>query len=1078
MRTLFLIALVIASLTLKAETFTIEGLTYTTTTGYECKVSGYTDALPESVIIPATVANNDIEYTVTAIGNDAFSRNKSIQAITLPDGISAIERGSFNECTSLTKINIPEGVTSLASYTFCNCTSLTAIELPSNLTYIGEFCFSNCSGLISVKMPPAIRSIGMYCFSRCSALKDIIIPEGIATLYEYTFYSCASLESIVLPSTLTSIGSQCFRYCSSLSTVEFPESLKEIDTYAFAGCSSLVSINIPQNVNRIGSYCLWGCTNLESVKLNEGLKSLNPHLFRDCKSLKHIEVPNSINTIDEYCFWGCTSLDDISLPTSLIRIEKYCFLNCASLTHIEIPEGTTKLDFGAFESCSTLERISLPSSLKTIGGLCFKDCISLNNIEIPDGPTEIGGSTFQNCSMLKTISLPSSLKTIGSNCFNNCSSLARIDIPDGVTDIDIYTFKNCTSLEDISLPSSLNSVTIECFNNCSKLSQIIIPDAVTRVGSNAFNNCYSLESVTIGRNVNTIETRAFNGCTNLRSVTCRNLLPPTSGAFDDLTYTTAALHVDNSCEHLYKEHEIWSKFAKVEPVDFGYTTTFDLNDWETIKQLYTQLQDAGWKGKWHVEIGPNIAPQLSNLVIENDHVVEISLPNSCVSTQAFTSILQFTKARAINVSGNTISGDISALIEENATNTNLTYLDISSNNFSGNLALANDRFPSLNTLYANNNRFSEIDPYINAQTLRCNAQTIPDTIRWTLGPIDKQTALDDIPSIMKYVHYNKSFEAPDLIINSYADRIDIRARASGANYIFSPYSTGSSYKFVFTIDGKYDLYIKTADDRRAPLLLDFIEGDCNCDAICDITDVQSLVNYALGYGPGGKIFNEKVVNFDGNETLNVIDIIGLVNYLLDQDTPQTRTMAASIIAIDKSDAEVLMDGDKLMLNTSRSISAIDFTLRDTNGFTMSPALQKAGFICSARRQGKAERVIIYSINGAEMPEGITELGTSIATIGTCQASSPDGERVQVSVGVSTSSSVNVETDLSLTIGSRLIGVPSRYANGQWTLYDTAGRRLASGIILTSGNIHHAADSNCILVITAEGEEPHAIKINL
>ena len=103
-----------------------------------------------SITIPATVTYDGVAYSVTSIGERAFSNCRSLTAITLPEGVTSIGDYAFYDCRSLTSITIPEGVTSIGDYAFYDCRSLTTITLPESVTSI-EFCaFEGCSSLTDV----------------------------------------------------------------------------------------------------------------------------------------------------------------------------------------------------------------------------------------------------------------------------------------------------------------------------------------------------------------------------------------------------------------------------------------------------------------------------------------------------------------------------------------------------------------------------------------------------------------------------------------------------------------------------------------------------------------------------------------------------------------------------------------------------------------------------------------------------------------------------------------------------------------------------------------------------------------
>ena len=73
------------------------------------------------ITIPETVENGGITYTVTIIGDYAFSDCSSLTSITIPDGVTEIGEGAFSGCSGLTEIYCAASVPpSCRSYCFLN----------------------------------------------------------------------------------------------------------------------------------------------------------------------------------------------------------------------------------------------------------------------------------------------------------------------------------------------------------------------------------------------------------------------------------------------------------------------------------------------------------------------------------------------------------------------------------------------------------------------------------------------------------------------------------------------------------------------------------------------------------------------------------------------------------------------------------------------------------------------------------------------------------------------------------------------------------------------------------------------
>ena len=182
-----------------------------------------------------------IPNSVTAIGDNAFTRHKTLQTLDIPNSVTSIGRQAFTE-SGLTSLEIPNSVTSIGEEAFYDCENLFSITLPENLTKLDNRLFCGCTSLTSATIPNSVTEAGTSVFS-----------------------GCKSLISISISSQLTTIGAYMFRDCSSLSTIDIPSCVTSINTGAFLRCTNLESITIPSGVSTIGHYAFEKCNNLTSV---------------------------------------------------------------------------------------------------------------------------------------------------------------------------------------------------------------------------------------------------------------------------------------------------------------------------------------------------------------------------------------------------------------------------------------------------------------------------------------------------------------------------------------------------------------------------------------------------------------------------------------------------------------------------------------------------------------------------------------------------------------------------------------------------------------------------------------------
>ena len=96
---LLLLVMMLLPMMAMADAVEIDGIYYNLITkGKIAEVTSNPNKYSGSVAIPEKVQHEGTEYSVTSIGNNAFS-----------------------SCSDLTSITIPNSVTSIGNYTFANC---------------------------------------------------------------------------------------------------------------------------------------------------------------------------------------------------------------------------------------------------------------------------------------------------------------------------------------------------------------------------------------------------------------------------------------------------------------------------------------------------------------------------------------------------------------------------------------------------------------------------------------------------------------------------------------------------------------------------------------------------------------------------------------------------------------------------------------------------------------------------------------------------------------------------------------------------------------------------------------------
>ena len=280
----------------------IQGLTYTLNNEDKtATVANYYNNTPDGVIdIPDTVTKDNIDYTVTAIGNNAFE--------------------SLN---------------------------VSSVFIPATVTSIGPFAFRFCKFLATVTFAEDshLKSIGLGAFygteQAYPRFKEIKIPDSVETIGTNAFHNCQDLESITLPASLETIESSAFSSCRKLSEIRLPASLKAIQSYVFGGCSDLKTVSYD------GSLEQWN----HITANNDVLGYSCPSLVTDDYTAQFILVENDLpdhfpKTVTITKYTGTEST--VILPSTIsswpvTKIGEDALKDNTTITSVTIPASVTEI---------------------------------------------------------------------------------------------------------------------------------------------------------------------------------------------------------------------------------------------------------------------------------------------------------------------------------------------------------------------------------------------------------------------------------------------------------------------------------------------------------------------------------------------------------------------------------------------------------------------------------------------------------------------------------------------------------------------------------------------------------------
>ncbi|MGI6090904.1 MAG: leucine-rich repeat domain-containing protein [Saccharofermentanales bacterium] len=226
---------------------------------------------------------------------------------------------SFAKDKELEIITIPEGVTRIPENTFDQCSRLRKVVLPQSLEEICDMAFSGCMALEKISIPAKVNSIGPQAFTYCMTLREIEVSEDNMAYSSYNGalydknrsvlvkYPAGLTGKAVLVEDLFEIGEWAFEW-STAERIVIPEGVTKIGSRAFSGSIRATEIILPETVTRIGDQAFFGCHRLTELTIPEGVMIIERSAFYNCMSLEKLYMPNSVASLDSWVFDGCPNL--------------------------------------------------------------------------------------------------------------------------------------------------------------------------------------------------------------------------------------------------------------------------------------------------------------------------------------------------------------------------------------------------------------------------------------------------------------------------------------------------------------------------------------------------------------------------------------------------------------------------------------------------------------------------------------------------------------------------------------------------------------------------------------------------
>ena len=1024
---------------------------------------------------------------VTRLEDETFYECNKLQKATLPDGITYIGNSCFSENKELLDVNMPTSLEAIGEYAFCNNEKRsTPIVFPATLKSIAAHAFRNNYRVKSITFNNGLESLGSCAFSDCSDVESISLPESITQMADRVFQGCDSITQFTFPSSITVVPEAVLYHCDKLQQVTLASGTTRIAAYAFENCPQLATMNLTEQTSltdiNIHAFANTGFT---TVTLPNSLTTVDYSAFRECQQLESINVPTGLTIVpyDFVCY--SPKLTSVQMHDGIRVVGHNAFLGCPLLNGVVLNDEITTIEYDAFNGCSSLQLTKLPDALTHIGDRAFRGTAAITgDLTVPSGVTTLGYQAFYESGITSAV-LPESITSWGSEIFRLCRSLEHVQLPNSLTRVGNYMFQYCTSLEDIDLPESVTEIgycafeysgltNIELPENIqkiedysfsnSKLRSFRVPDGFTSsLGAHCLENCDSLRTAYMGRNEDYTgysSFTCFNDCDSLQLLRVYAGTPPGTDSWGKDFRYKCILEVPEGTIELYQAASTWQDFKEIR--EFWSGDELREQDFAVMQAIYEKLNGASWTKEWNMENNRHAANKwagVSTMQIGSSTQYAITALN--LSAMGLTGelpqeLFRLKDLTTLDLSYNHVSGNAGEIISSIAADKRspLTDVNLRGNEITGDAYAIAAALPALTKLNLSYNQLTEVSQVIDKTTLtdlNLEMQFIDYTTKQTVAAaaavaqdmVPGVAAAIELPSTFTYRHYYQDFDRnPSDLYRPYCNNIQY-------DYWSNTYELAKS-EGLWNMDTYGDRVLRAPNGQPIAYAYDWQtvilrftweDGDVNADQTVDVTDLQSLVNFAFNDRKyNGEFFNFADADCNNDNVVNVSDIVGNVERILAY-TPSSDKGARRIYnKVQENPANVIsMEGCDLTLHNTDAVAAMQLTIANASVHDISVSSDlRNRFTVSMRESDDGVRIVIYSADGHTLQPGnhalLCELPTG-ATIAYACLSDADAHRLGFTIDSAEATSIE---QLSAN------------GNHDMQVFDLNGRRLASWQSLPSG----------------------------
>ena len=491
---------------------------------------------PSTITVPSVYNGKP----VVSVDSRGFADRTELTGVTIPYSVTAIGDGAFSGCTSLISMTIPVsggdyfgymfGATSADSQVAAIPSSLTTVvyngtQIPTKYFYklsslktvtfpkvtaVGDNAFDG-AGLTSLTLPETLTTVGEYAFANLNYLASIeyrrtdVFNFEDKDVFEMAGYKADSLE-VTFNDGVTHIPANMFavNYAydrPKVTSVSFPTTLQSVGAYAFQGQDGLAAdIVLPEGVTTIGASAFAGIESTRVV-IPSTVTSIGSGAFSAMTSLAEVEynAVNAMTNVSEglYAFREDGNNFTVTIGSAVQTIPDNLF-RLSGVTEVTFAENGSLTNIGSYAFAdSKLASVSLSGNL-TLGEKAFYGCASLGSVyyNVPNAAdftssSLVFGSSSQTAGYAVTIGkgvirIPSYLFGEPENDIVNYVNATTVTFEDGSSckEIASYAFANGTLGGSLEIPFTVREIGEYAFYG-NDLTEVFVPSTTTTIGTKA-----------------------------------------------------------------------------------------------------------------------------------------------------------------------------------------------------------------------------------------------------------------------------------------------------------------------------------------------------------------------------------------------------------------------------------------------------------------------------------------------------------------------------------------------------------------------------------------------------------------